>query len=203
MIKSKIKKLFTNEPIVRLILLSEADIDMSDRISYAWSVFKTAAPVVFFMNMFHIWVAENKAFADLMIAILAANMAVGFVFHIVNKTFSPLQFIAKNALMLVAVFISYYCMDAIRVVMGDNIIGNIYRSTMQVITLAYPISKIFKNIFILTNGNFPPKIVMIKLYNVMKNGDLKTFFDKNSAEVDPEIVEEVNNIIKNNKIKQN
>ncbi len=44
-------------------------------------------------------------------------------------------------------------------------------------TLMYPVSKIVKNVFVLTGGKYPPKWIMKALYNYEKSGKLKDFFD--------------------------
>ena len=50
--------------------------------------------------------------------------------------------------------------------------------SVQLMTLFYPVSKIVKNVFVLTRGKYPPQFVMKALYNYEREGKLKDFFDE-------------------------
>ena len=53
-----------------------------------------------------------------------------------------------------------------------------FKMSVQLMTLFYPVSKIVKNVFVLTKGKYPPQFVMKALYNYEKEGKLKDFFDE-------------------------
>ena len=76
------------------------------------------------------------------------------------------------------VIIGYVMLEMLRYTAGDNLAGEIFRILIQISTLLFPISKVLKNIFILSKGKYPPKFFMQRLYNFEKTGDLKDLFDK-------------------------
>jgi hypothetical protein len=61
-------------------------------------------------------------------------------------------------------------------------VGESFKILIQVVTLLYPVSKVLKNIYILSNKQFPPAFIMDKIYNFEKNGDLKDLFDTDKKE---------------------
>ena len=75
-------------------------------------------------------------------------------------------------------------LEMLRYTAGDNIAGEIFRVTIQIITLLYPTSKVLKNVYIITDGKYPPEFLMNKLYNFEKNGDLNGFFKTKGNEKD-------------------
>lgn len=92
-----------------------------------------------------------------------------------KKTFSWLVLIVKTGAMILVTFVTYMILELILIVAGSNILTEGFRAALQVATLLYPASKILKNIFILSNGEYPPEWVMKKLHDFQKNGDLSEF----------------------------
>lgn len=171
-----IKSFFITKPVSNLILLVSPKIDMSDRIRYLFESLLHFAPIVFILDQVKWWVSENEQFAKFMWLILTINMVVGIIFHIKNNSFSWAQFLLQNSLMAFVVGVVYIVLETFRYTAGDNLAGEIFRVFIQTLTLFYPGSKILKNIFIMTNGQYPPEFMMRKLYNFEKNGDLSAFF---------------------------
>ena len=76
---------------------------------------------------------------------------------------------------IVAVFIS---LSLLSIPLDESEMGKIFKRVVQLTTLLYPVSKILKNAFILTNGKYPPQFIMKALYNYEREGKLKDFFDE-------------------------
>lgn len=168
--------------LARLILLSEPILNKSPIINLKerWDYFLTCLfsfyPIVFVLEQFNWWVSDNKQFGQFMCIALIINMAVGARFHLKFKTFTWKDFFQKNGEMIFYVSAMYVLLEMLRYTAGDNIVGETFRIFIQISTLLYPTSKVAKNLFILTNGKIPTHIIMEKLYDFEKNGDLKQFF---------------------------
>lgn len=178
-----IKKILTKKPFAKLILLSSPNVELTDKIRYLLDAFLHFAPVVFILEQIKWWTSENQKFSEFMWLILCLNMIVGIVFHIKNNSFSWKQFLLQNAMMVFVVGVVLVVLETFRYTAGDNIAGDVFRWFAQTLTLFYPASKILKNIFILSNGQYPPEFMMRKLYNFEKNGDLSQFFNTGKVEI--------------------
>ncbi|HMR19315.1 MAG TPA: hypothetical protein PKA53_08455 [Sphingobacterium sp.] len=196
-------KLFTIQPIPKLILASDQSLDIWERIKFYLIACAQFAPVAFFLNLMKWWFYENQQFASFMLLVLFINMVVGVVSHIKKGTFSFRLFLLQNALIIFVCSCVYTSLETLRYTVGDNIAGDLFRSTIQSMTLGYPISKILKNIFLLTNGQFPAEWLMRKLYNFEKNGDLKKFFDNSVDGKDDGFEAHIKDILKKEKINEN
>lgn len=161
---------------VRIMLITAPEPTFWEKISYVWCVILRLWPVVFMMDLIDWWFSENEQFGTFMCLALLANMGVGAWFHIKNRTFSVKDFLFKNIEMIAVVVVGYIMLEMLRYTAGDNVAGEIFRVFIQVTTLLYPASKVLKNIFIISNGKYPPEFVMHRLYNFEKNGDLNEFF---------------------------
>lgn len=82
--------------------------------------------------------------------------------------------------MISVLLITYVGLEMILIVARKNMVTDAFRVALQVATLMYPLSKVFKNVYILTNGEYPPEWLMKKIYNFNKKGDLKDFFGTES-----------------------
>lgn len=184
-------KFFSIQPLPKLILASDQSLDFWERVKFFMVACAQFAPIAFVLNMMNWWLLENQQFASFVVIVLTINMLVGAVFHLKNDTFCWKSFLLQNALMIFVVSCVYMSLETIRYTAGVNLVGDLFRATIQTMTLGYPISKITKNIFILTNGQFPAEWLMKKLYNFEKNGDLKKFLEP-VDELDPETEEEIN-----------
>lgn len=197
-----IKKLFhylisrKKMPFASLILLTGHNIEFSDRMRYLFDVLCKLGPIVFLVDQIGWWTAENQKFSQFMWIILLLNLVVGMIFHIKNNTFSWKEFLTQNMLMVFVVGSVLVVLEMFRYTAGDNIAGEIFRWFTQTITLFYPASKIIKNCFILSNGQYPPMIVMKLFYNFEKNGDLSQFYKMQDAKISDEDQEDFERYIK-------
>lgn len=168
--------------LTRITLLSEPCVKWSDRIDYYLSILYRLAPIAFLVDIVGWWFSENKQFGQFMCIALFINMGVGIAFHVKNKSFSWGGFFARNGIMILTVSVVYIMLEMLRYTAGNNVVGELFKITIQITTLLYPTSKVFKNVYIMSNGKYPPEFIMKKLYDFEKNGDLKAFFDSKNKE---------------------
>lgn len=162
--------------IAHLILLGDPRIDLSDRLQYAFQSIATFAPVIFVLNVIGWWFKENQQFGYFICVALIANMIVGAIFHLRNGSFSVKSFLLKNLEMGGVIIAVYVMLEMLRYTIGNNVAGEAFKVLIQCMTLLYPTTKMFKNIFLMTKGKYPPEFIMQRLYNFEKNGDLNEFF---------------------------
>lgn len=162
--------------LAHLILLNFEGVSLPERMNYFFVTLVKIAPVAYLLSLVKWWFSENEQFGVFMCIALFLNTLVGAVFHFVNGTFSYPQFFKRNTLMVFVVVVTYVMLELLRYTAGDNIVGEIFKVTIQIATLLYPGSKIFKNCYLLSSGKFPPEFIMAKLYSFEKNGDLNDFF---------------------------
>lgn len=165
--------------IARLMLISDKVTDFGDRLKYWFSTFIHFAPVAFVLEQIEWWFSENRQFGTFMCIALIVNMVVGAWHHVRNKTFCFKDFFLKNLEMCTVVVIGYIMLEMLRYTAGDNIAGELFRVSIQVMTLLYPTSKVLKNIFIISKGKYPPEFIMKRLYSFERNGDLSKLFETN------------------------
>ena len=171
--------------------MSDESPNIWDRVKYTWSIFIHFAPVAFVLDLVNWWFTENKQFGTFMCIALVMNLAVGAWAHIRAGTFCFKQMIVRNLEICAVVIIGYIMLEMLRYTAGNNFAGELFRISIQVMTLMYPTSKVFKNIFIISNGKYPPEFIMKKMYNFEKNGDLsKLFGNKMDEEYLEGLVEE-------------
>ncbi len=160
----------------KLILLTDCNPTFLDKTRYALDCLLHFAPIAFVLNLINWWFSENEQFGTFMCIALIANMAMGVWIHIRNKTFTFRDFFIKNLEMIAVVIIGYIMLEMLRYTAGNNVAGELFRILIQVMTLLYPISKVLKNLFLISGGKYPPEFIMTRLYNFEKNGDLSAFF---------------------------
>jgi hypothetical protein len=162
-----------------LILVSYNKINIYDRLSYFFTLIATFGPIAFLLKKVDVWFVTNQDFSVGVFICFLINMAVGVAYHLKLKTFSYMEFITKNSLMLLALIVVYTLLEIVRSVLGNNFGSEAFRIVIQVSTLLWPISKACKNIYVLTNKQHPPKFIMEKLYNFEKTGNLSELFEQN------------------------
>ncbi|MFD0701736.1 hypothetical protein [Myroides pelagicus] len=166
----------------KLVLITEPFVKISDRLDYYIAVVIRLAPIAMLLDLISWWFSENKQFGQFMCMAIFINMIVGAIFHFKNNSFSWPAFFKRNMFMAGSVSVVYVMLEMLRYTAGDNLAGEIFKITIQITTLLYPTSKVMKNIYIMTNGKYPPEFIMKKLYDFEKNGDLKAFFETKNKE---------------------
>lgn len=173
-IKTMFRKLFCD-----IILFADSQPTFYDKVKYFFTIIATFGPFAYLLSAFNFWFETNKQFASFVIIAIIINMVVGIAFHLKMKSFSWELFIKRNSLMIAVVIVVYILLEQLRITIGDNMTGEGVRIVIQVSTLLYPTSKALKNIYILSNKQFPPAFIMNRLYNFEKSGDLKDLFPDN------------------------
>lgn len=144
------------------------------------------APIAYLMDMVNWWFKENAQFGTFICMALLFNMIVGAVRHLKSKTFNFKLFFARNCMMIFVVSVTYIMLEMLRYTAGANIVGEVFKILIQVTSLMYPTSKVLKNIYILSNGKYPPKFLMDRVYDFDKDGDLNDLFKTKKNENDNE-----------------
>lgn len=162
--------------IAQLIFLGDGSIELSERVESYLALIAKLAPIAFILRLFNWWITENEQFGTFVCIAILINAVVGAVTHLKLKTFNFQQMLGKNVIMIFTVCTVYIMLEMLRYTAGDNIVGEVFRILIQITTLMYPTSKVFKNVYILTDGKYPPEYIMQRLYNFEKNGDLRNFF---------------------------
>lgn len=177
LLKAKNKIAIWATPIVLLFYFDDK-IHFRDRVYYFFIAFFKSIPLLMLYSYFSMWKDKNEFFYAGICTALLLNALVGGVYHFKAGTFDIRKFLVKNAEMLFIIAVVYISLSLLSIPLDESEIGVLFKRAIQLATLLYPVSKILKNAFILTNGKFPPKFVMKALYNYEREGKLKDFFDE-------------------------
>ena len=176
LLKAKNKIAIWVAPIVLLYYFDDK-IHLRDRIYYFFIAFFKSIPLLMLYSYFSMWKDKNEFFYAGICTALLLNALVGGVYHFKTGTFDIKEFLVKNTEMVFIIVAVYISLSLLNIPLDESEMGKIFKSVVQLTTLLYPVSKILKNAFILTNGKFPPQFVMKALYNYEREGKLKDFFD--------------------------
>ena len=163
-----------------IILLDDNHPTWVEKTQYLIKLLMAFAPIAYVLDGLNFWFTNNKQFASFMIVCLIINLAVGIRYHRKMKTFDWGEFLKKNSEMMAIVVVVYALLEMLRLTAGANMVGESFKVLIQITTLLYPISKAMKNIYILSNKQFPPAFIMEKIYNFEKNGNLGKLFGKDN-----------------------
>ena len=163
-------------PIVLLFYFDEK-IQLRDRLYYLCLTLLKSSPVILLYSYFTAWKDKNEMFFLGIGCALFLNMVVGAAYHFSRKTFDFAKFLVKNTKVMLVISVVYFLLAVLKAPLQDTIMGKLFESVIQIMTLMYPTSKAIKNIFILTDGKYPPRWVMKAFYNYEKEGKLKDFFN--------------------------
>lgn len=168
---------FIKETLCRIILLVDNRPTVTDKIWYLMQVIATFAPIAYLLDGLNFWFKTNQQFSSFILICLLVNMIVGAIFHNKMATFDWVELFKKNILMWLVLIVVYAMLEMLRLTAGNNFVGETFKILIQIVTLLYPVSKVLKNIYILSNKQFPPAFIMDKIYNFEKNGNLNELFD--------------------------
>jgi len=177
LLKAKNKIAIWVAPIVLLYYFDDK-IHFRDRVYYFFIAFFKSIPLLMLYSYFSMWKDKNEFFYAGICTALLLNALVGGVYHFKTGTFDIKEFLVKNTEMVFIIVAVYISLSLLNIPLDESEMGKIFKSVVQLTTLLYPVSKILKNAFILTNGKFPPQFVMKALYNYEREGKLKDFFDE-------------------------
>ena len=177
--------IFIKRFLAQLMLASEGGIDIpwTERIYLALLAIIKSAPIVFLLNIFNAWFVDNQKFFVFMLYTLIANMIAGVWRHRKEKSFSWEKFFEKNFQMWIIIIMTYPLLEMLHIITGDNMISDVFTVIIQLSTLLYPGSKLLKNMYIISNKQFPPTFIMERLYKFQKTGNPDTVFRKDHMEL--------------------
>jgi hypothetical protein len=163
-------------------LTGSSDLSLSLKIQYAIKVLLAFTPVAYLLDSLNLWFVENSQFFSFVIYTLFINIIVGGWYHHVKKTFDWNQFLWKNIQMWIVIVLAYPILEFMRQIAGQNSVGEVFKVTIQIATLLYPASKILKNIYILSNKQYPPSFIMDKIYKFEKDGNVTDLLGKENED---------------------
>lgn len=176
LLKAKNKIATWVAPIVLLYYFDDK-IQLRDRIYYFFVAFFKSIPLLMLYSYFSVWREKNELFFVGISFILFLNMVVGAIYHAKAGTFDIKHFLTGNTTIMLVITVVYISLSVLSIPINETETGKIFQSVVQFMTLMYPVSKIVKNVFVLTGGKYPPQFIMKALYNYEREGKLKDFFD--------------------------
>lgn len=161
------------------IILSFSDItNWQDQVYYILFSIMKIAPIAFILSGLSLWFNNNQTFFSFIICTLLINIIIGAWKHKRAGTFKWKIFFWKNIEMWLIIILIYPLLEMLRILAGDNFIGEGFKVLIQISTILYPGSKILKNGYILSNRKFPPGFLMERLYKFEKTGNLNELFEE-------------------------
>ncbi|WP_454974849.1 hypothetical protein [Capnocytophaga gingivalis] len=176
-LKAKMKVAIWATPIVLLFYFDDK-IHIRDRVYYFFIAFFKSIPLLMLYSYFTVWKEKNELFFVGISFILFLNMVVGATYHAKAGSFDIKQFLYGNISVMLVISVVYISLSVLSIPLNESEMGKMFQSVLQFMTLMYPVSKIVKNVFVLTGGKYPPQFIMKALYNYEREGKLKDFFDE-------------------------
>lgn len=139
--------------------------------------------VVWLAENFGLWFTDNSIFATGVLAVILCNMIFGgYVHHVRYRDYNWKTLLTNTIEMIIILLVSYFVLEIVLRVAGESTVSSVFRITIQVSTVLYPGSKILKNVYVYSRGEYPPKWVMSRIYNFNKNGNLQELIKPNTDE---------------------
>lgn len=175
-------KLLSVKLYTMLILIFDNHISVSDRLINFAKIYILIAPMSLILDSLDLWFKTNKEFATGLTLIIFLNMIIGAISHKIIRKFKWKTLLIRTCETVGVTLVTYIVLEIILGIAGKNAITNLFEVTLQVTTLLYPASKILKNLFIISNGKYPPKWIMQKVYDFQESGDLSQFLSSPTEE---------------------
>ncbi len=175
--KNLIDKLFFN-----LLLLAEDKASIWVKLTVIAKLLLTFGPIAYLLGEINAWFTDNKQFVTFVIAAIIINMVIGVWRHKKLNTFKWETLLIKTARMMAILITTFVLLEMISITAGENFLSQSFRIIVHVATIFYPASKALKSIYIISNGDYPPKWIMEKVYSFEKGGNLTKFFEERSSE---------------------
>lgn len=172
-------KLFFVKLYCNILIVADGNSSFMDRVESFFRSLIIFAPVAFVVEVLHSWFQTNQEFTAAVLFFIFLNMILGGIMHYKNpnKVFDWGELLIKTILMLSVVLVTYFVLEIVISFAGEGLVVNGFRASLQIATLLYPGSKILKNVFILSDGQHPPKWIMEKVYRFQEDGDLAEFIN--------------------------
>lgn len=140
-----------------------------------------SVPFGIFFDEINYWFDSHASFVVFMMIALFINMIAGAWRHFKFNTFSLGMLIKKNLELFFILIFTYACLHTLDRIAGETFTGEYFQIVIQLSTILFPVSKVLKNIYLISSGRFPPYFIMDRIYKFKKTGNpnelLKT--DKN------------------------
>jgi len=135
------------------------------------------APIAYTLDLVGLWFTDNKKFVTFFVFMVIINAVLGMWKHKKENDFNWEVFFIKTGKMLAVVIAIYVILSMLSGIV-DETVSKYFDMTIQVMTLFYPGSKAIKSVFNISNGDYPPKWIMKKVYNFEEEGDITELFKK-------------------------
>lgn len=174
-------KAFFFKAYFTVALVYDDNLPTVDRVLNFFKTIITFGPIAFLLEHVNVWFNTHQGFVIGVIALIIVNMVFGGIVHNRKKDFDWKVMLKKTYEMNFILLLSYLTLEVVMSVAGTSDVVTVFRITIQVTTLLYPGSKILKNIFIFSKGEYPPEWLMKKIYNFQENGDLNELLKSKTA----------------------
>jgi hypothetical protein len=172
-------KIYLLKFLYNVIRIGDNQAQWPDRMESFISSAALVAPLTIGSTVMARWYFNNREFSLAVVVLIFINMILGAWMHWKKGDFKLVILQNKTVAMVIGVGMVYLVMEMVISHGGNNIVTQGFRNALQVTSLLYPASKILKNIFIITKGEYPPKWIMHKIFNFQENGDLNGFMNNN------------------------
>ena len=184
LLKAKIKIAIWATPLVLLFYFDDK-IHLRDRVYYFFIAFFKSVPLLLLYAYFSIDREQNAIFYASIGMVLLLDMLAGAWYHFKKGDFDFVDLFKGTITKMLLVAIAFISLSILNIPLSRTDVGRAFEITIQMISLLYPVKDIVKNLFVLSNGKFPPEFFMKALYNYEKSGKLREFYEKVSNGITP------------------
>lgn len=184
LLKAKIKIAIWATPLVLLFYFDER-IHLRDRVYYFFIAFFKSVPLLLLYAYFSTDREQNAIFYASIGMVLLLDMLAGAWYHFKKGDFDFVDLFKGTITKMLLVAIAFISLSILNIPLSRTDVGRAFEITIQMISLLYPVKDIVKNLFVLSNGKFPPEFFMKALYNYEKSGKLREFYEKVSNGITP------------------
>ena len=184
LLKAKIKIAIWATPLVLLFYFDDK-IHLRDRVYYFFVAFFKSVPLLLLYAYFSTDREQNAIFYASIGVLLLLDMLAGAWYHFKKGDFDFVDLFKGTITKMLLIAIAFISLSLLNIPLSRSGWGNAFEITIQIMSLAYPVSSISKNLFVLSNGKFPPEFFMKALYNYEKSGKLREFYEKVNNGITP------------------
>lgn len=184
LLKAKIKIAIWATPLVLLFYFDDK-IHLRDRVFYFFVVFFKSVPLLLLYAYFSSDKEQNAIFYAGISVVLMLDMIAGAWYHFKKGDFDFVELLNGSIFKMAIIAIAFISLSILNIPLSRTDVGRAFEITIQMISLLYPVKDIAKNLFVLSNGKFPPEFFMKALYNYEKSGKLKEFYEKVNNGITP------------------
>jgi hypothetical protein len=174
------------------ILAADDNIPGPSRINNFSKTLLVIGPIAYIIEKLTDWYITNEAFTHGNMVLIGLCALLGGIMHKRKGDFEWEKLLFKTIKMTILSLVVYTVIEIVISQAGDYGLVTAFRAALQVGTLLYPGTKILKNVYILSKGEYPPTWIMMKVYNFQESGDLKEFLGPVPPPYDSEIEDKFN-----------